>query len=222
MIRVMICDDIKEIRSHYKDIINNQQDMRVVCEASTTAEAIQKALEYKPDIVLMDIQMDELNSGIIATQEIVNAIQKSKIIVVTIHANDDIIMDAYLAGAIDYMLKGVDESEICDKIRSVFSSQEFLGRRIADVLRENIKASKREKGSLFFVINNMMNLTSTERVILKELCQKKKRQEIAKDNYMSEETVKLHIRHILRKLNFSSTYEMTSELNKMGIVEYLI
>ena len=222
MIRVMICDDVKEIRNHFIKVINMQQDIQVVCEASNTEEAILKAIENKPDIILMDIQMDEINSGIIATQEILKTVLDTKIIVVTIHANDDIIMDAYLAGAVDYMLKGVDEIEICDKIRTVFSSHDFLGRRIAEVLRKNIKESKREKTSLFFVINNMMNLTSTERVILKELCQKKKRKEIAANNYISEETVKLHVRHILRKLNFSSTYEMISELNKMGIVDYLM
>ena len=219
MIRVMICDDIADIRGYYREIIRAQEDMQVVAEAAALAEAVEKALIHKPDVIMMDVQMDEEKSGIIATERIMERLPETKVIVLTIHNDDDLVVDAYMAGAVDYMVKGINAEEVCAVIRKTYAAEDFLSVRIASALRACIKRARRQEKSMLYLINNMIRLTTTEKIILEQLYAKKKRRKIAEENFMSEETVKIHIRHILRKLEFDSTAEMIAELEKMGVME---
>ena len=219
MIKVMICDDIDDIRDYYRGIIRTQDDMQVVAEAAAMEEAVEKALIHKPDIILMDVQMEEERSGIVATERIMQLLPETKVIVVTVHNDDDLVVDAYMAGAVDYMVKGSNAEEVCAVIRKTYATEDFLGVRIAVALKACIKKARRQEKSMLYLINNMIRLTTTEKIILEQLYQKKKRRKIAEENFMSEETVKIHIRHILRKLEFDSTDEMIRELEKMGVME---
>ncbi|MBQ8813077.1 MAG: response regulator transcription factor [Lachnospiraceae bacterium] len=219
MIKVMICDDIDDIRDYYREIIRTQGDMQVVAEAAAMEAAVEKALIHKPDIILMDVQMEEENSGIVATERIMQLLPETKVIVVTVHNDDDLVVDAYMAGAVDYMVKGSNAEAVCAVIRKTYAAEDFLGVRIAVALKACIKKARRQEKSMLYLINNMIRLTTTEKIILEQLYQKKKRRKIAEENFMSEETVKIHIRHILRKLEFDSTAEMIRELEKMGVME---
>lgn len=90
---------------------------------------------------------------------------------------------------------------------------------ISQVLKKKMAESTRQKKSLMFMINHLSKLTPTEMMILQMLYQKKNRKTIAKENYMAEDTVKVHIRHILKKLDFSTTMEMINFLKKLGVME---
>ena len=220
MIDVMICDDIADIRKFYREVIQSQEDMQVVAEAGSTDEAVEKALSHKPDIIMMDVQMDEEKSGIVATERILQRLPGTKVIILTIHNDDDLVVDAYMAGAVDYMVKRTNADEVCAVIRKTYAAEDFLGVRIGEALRACIKKARRQEKSMLYLINNMIRLTTTEKIILEQLYQKKKRKKIAEENFMSEETVKIHIRHILRKLEFDSTAEMVRELEVMGVMEF--
>lgn len=219
MIKVMICDDMEDIRSYLENNISAETDMEVVGVTSSGEESVQCAIAKQPHVILMDVQMEEENAGILATSRIMEALPNTKIIMLTIHNQDDLIVDAYMAGAIDYMLKDSDKEVICRTIRRVYENEDFIGKRISTALRGKIMKTKKQEISMVYLINNMIKLTPTEQMILEQLYRKKKRKEIAEKNFMSEETVKIHIRHILRKLDFTSTQEMVDFLNKMGIME---
>ena len=220
MISVMICDDIKEIRDNLKQMIDSQEDMKVVSMAETAEEAIRSAREKRPDVILMDVQMDEVNSGILATHAITNSLPHTRVIMLTVHNNDDLIADAYRVGAVDYILKDATRDDVCDSIRKVYQNEEFLGKLIAKVLRDKMSKMQKQEISILYLINHLFALTPTEMMILKLLYQKKTRKMIAKEKFISEETVKIHIRHILRKLDFNTTSEMVSNLRHMGVMEY--
>ena len=220
MISVMICDDIKEIRDNLKQMIDSQEDMKVVSMAETAEEAIRSAREKRPDVILMDVQMDEVNSGILATHAITNSLPHTRVIMLTVHNNDDLIADAYRVGAVDYILKDATRDDVCDSIRKVYQNEEFLGKLIAKVLRDKMSKMQKQEISILYLINHLFALTPTEMMILKLLYQKKTRKMIAKEKFISEETVKIHIRHVLRKLDFNTTSEMVSNLRHMGVMEY--
>ena len=220
MISVMICDDIKEIRDNLKQMIDSQEDMKVVSMAETAEEAIRSAREKRPDVILMDVQMDEVNSGILATHAITNSLPHTRVIMLTVHNNDDLTADAYRVGAVDYILKDATRDDVCDSIRKVYQNEEFLGKLIAKVLRDKMSKMQKQEISILYLINHLFALTPTEMMILKLLYQKKTRKMIAKEKFISEETVKIHIRHILRKLDFNTTSEMVSNLRHMGVMEY--
>ena len=220
MIRVMILDDLKDIRDFFTELINSQPDMEAVCSASCEKESIEMAEKYKPDIILMDIQMDEYNSGIRAAEKINEILPKTKIIMLTIHTSDELIIEAYLAGVVDYLEKTSPPEDICETVRKVYSQTEFLGKIITDAVRKKMQHIKRQETSLLYIINRFSKLTPMENDILKLLYQKNTRKEIAKKKFMSEDTVKTHIRHILRKLGCTSTSEMLVLLEQLGITNY--
>lgn len=219
MIRVMICEDMKEISENLKTVIERQENMTVVGIADTTESSIRLAKELKPDVLLLDIQMDEADSGIKIAASVSEALPDTRMIVLTIHNNDDTIAEAYQNGAVDYLLKDATEEEICSSIRKVYQNEDFIGKMISQVLKKKMAESTRQKKSLIFMINHLSKLTPTEMMILQMLYQKKNRKTIAKENFMAEDTVKVHIRHILKKLDFSTTMEMINFLKKLGVME---
>lgn len=222
MIRIMLCDDIKSIRDYFEKTINAQPDMEVVCAAATGKEAVDYLAESEvcPDIILMDIQMEEEKAGITATREIHQRYPKIKILMLTIHENDDLLIEAYLAGAVDYIVKDVPTEEICSTLRKANENENFVSSIIRENTREKLDRNKMIEISMVFFINKMSKLTNSELRILHQLYLGKKRKEIAKAEVLSEETVKLHIRHILRKLEFSTSREMVDYLKKLKLLEY--
>ena len=218
MIKVMVCDDLINIRNHFSNIVNNRQDMSVVCTASTKDEAIELAAEHKPDIILMDIQMDTKTAGIEATKQIVKILPDTKVIILTIHHDDALIVESYLAGAVDYIMKESDPETLCQTIQRAYNNNNFIGPLIATTIKNNIKKSQE---SILYMTTHFFKLTPSEKEILWLLYQKYPRKKIAEMRFLSEETVKIHIKHILRKLNFSNTAEMMVFLQEIGIMEFM-
>ena len=222
MIHIMLCDDIKSIRDFFEKTINVQEDMEVVHVSSSGREAVDylAGTEELPDIILMDIQMEDEKAGITATREVHERYPKIKILMLTIHENDDLLIEAYLAGAVDYIVKDVPPEVICSTLRSANENENFIGTIIREKTREKLDKNKMIETSMVFFINKMSRLTNSEWRILQQLYEGKKRREIAKTEFLSEETVKLHIRHILRKLGFSSSKEMVDYLKRIKLLDY--
>ena len=214
----MVCDDLINIQNHFSNIVNSREDMSVVCTASTKDEAIELAIQHTPDIILMDIQMDTKTAGIEATKQIIKTLPSTKVIILTIHSDDTLIVEAYLAGAVDYIMKESDPETLCNTIRRAYNNNNFIGPLIATTIKNNIKKSQE---SILYMTTHFFKLTQSEKEILWLLYQKYPRKKIAEMRFLSEETVKIHIKHILRKLNFTNTAEMMVFLQEIGIMELL-
>lgn len=222
MIKVMLCDDIKSIRNYFEKTISAETDMEVIYAASSGQEAVAylEEAEILPDIILMDIQMEDERAGIAATEKIHGMYPEIKILMLTIHENDDFLIEAYMAGAVDYLGKDVESSVICDTLRNAKENRNFIGSIIREKTREKLNKNRAMEASLLFFINKMSKLTNSEWRILRKLYEGKKRRDIARAEVLSEETVKLHIRHILRKLEFSSSREMIDYLKELKLLDY--
>ena len=215
----MLCDDVKEIREHIEFIINSNDDMRVVCMTESGTEAVTKAMECKPDIILMDIQMEDAKAGIAATEKICSILPECRVIMLTIHKNDDLLIEAYIAGAVDYIIKESEPDIICRTVRSAYENEQFVGTEVMDKVRKKLIRNKTMETSMMFFINNMSKLTASEWKILEKLYYGMKRREIALEEHLSQETVKLHTRHILKKLDFRTVSELISYFKSQKIVE---
>lgn len=224
MIRIMLCEDIRSIRDYLKKSIDSQEDMEVICAVSSGIEAVKHIKECKgedlPDIILMDIQMEDEKAGITATGEIHTMYPEIKIIMLTIHENDDLLIEAYMVGAVDYLVKNKATEEMCATLRRAKENKDFIGTIIREKTREKLHQSRKMEVSMLFFINKMSKLTNSEWRILRHLYEGRNRRDIAKIEVLSEETVKLHIRHILRKLEFTSNREMTDYLKEIGLLDY--
>ena len=117
-IRIMMADDSPEIRSYFSNIISHEADMDLVGTAASGAEAVQMAHELRPDIILMDIQMETRIAGISASKQILREHPAMKIIILTILEDDDLLFQAYCAGVIDYIIKTDSISQILTSVRN--------------------------------------------------------------------------------------------------------
>ena len=180
-IRIAVCDDVEQITNYFVRLINSQEDMEIVGTACDEKGIVELAEKTLPDIVLMDIQMDTEKAGIEAIKQIHEKNPDIKIIIITIHAEDDYIFEAYAAGAVDYILKTETKEEICKSIRRVYDNVEFIRPYIAKRLVSGFMETHRMKQSFMYLLSIMTNLTNTEMDILKAAYFGQSRKEIANE-----------------------------------------
>ena len=203
-IRVMICDDHALFRRGLIMALESEDGIEVVAEAEDGAEAVAKAEELAPDVVLMDVRMPRV-SGIEATRSIADSVPTAKILMLTVSDEEDDLYDAIKAGAAGYLLKEISIEEVATAIRAVVSGQSLISPSMASkLLSEFTNLSKKadERQAL-----PTPRLTERELEVLKLVAQGMSNREIAGELYISENTVKNHVRNILEKLHLHSRME---------------
>lgn len=190
MITILIADDHEMVRIGVSSYLSAQPDMDVVGEADDGGAAVELALELKPDIILMDLVMKEMD-GIEATRQIINAWPEAKIIIVTSFIDDEKVYPALEAGAVSYMLKTSKAGEIAKAIRSTFDGQSILEPEVTGKIMNRMRKPAGEKHD---------QLTEREREVLLLITEGRTNQEIADELFIALKTVKVHVSNILAKL----------------------
>ncbi|QHE52638.1 response regulator transcription factor [Pontibacillus sp. HMF3514] len=191
MIRVLFADDHEMVRIGVSAYLSSQSDIEVIAEADDGREAVDLALEHKPDIILMDLVMDHMD-GIEATKEIVQKWPEAKIIVVTSFLDDEKVYPALEAGATSYMLKTSKANEIAAAIRATFKGQSILEPEVTGKIMNKMRTKP---------ANDLHeDLTEREKEVLKLMTEGKSNQEIADELYIAMKTVKVHVSNVLGKL----------------------
>ena len=190
-IRVLFVDDHEMVRIGVSAYLSSQSDIEVVGEAADGKEGIEKALALRPDIILMDLVMKEMD-GIQATKHIIEQWPEAKIIIVTSFLDDEKVYPALEAGATSYMLKTSKASEIADAVRSTYHGQSVLEPEVTGKMMQRMR--KPQKTELY------EELTNREMEILLLMAEGKSNQEIADALFIAVKTVKVHVSNILSKL----------------------
>lgn len=219
MIRVAVCDDILQIRKYFEQIISEQEDMEFAGEASSGKEIVALAGRVKPDIILMDIQMETEYAGVTATRKILEENPEIRILMITIHEDEEYISQSYFAGAVDYIIKTDSKEEICAAIRSVYEGQEFVRPGVAKTVIKQLRSVYRTNQSLMYVIHMVSRLTVTEIEILKALYDGKTKKEIAEERYVELDTIKFHVKNILRKMQCHTTKELVKVMKELQVFD---
>ncbi len=191
MIKVLLVDDHEMVRIGVSAYLSAQPDIEVVGEAANGKEAVELALSLRPDIILMDLVMDEMD-GIEATRKIMDQWPEAKIIVVTSFLDDDKVYPALEAGATSYLLKTSRAEEIADAIRTTYKGQPVLEPEVTGKMMSRMR--KKAEPPLH------EQLTSREMEILLLMAEGKSNQEIADELFIALKTVKTHVSNILSKL----------------------
>jgi two-component system, NarL family, response regulator LiaR len=191
VIRVLLADDHEMVRIGVSAFLASQPDMEVVGEADNGKQAIDLALELRPDIILMDLVMPEMD-GIEATKHIIAQWPEAKIIVVTSFLDDEKVYPALEAGATSYMLKTSKANEIANAIRATFYGQSVLEPEVTNKVMTKMKQKKE--------LLPHEELTNREMEVLLLMAQGKTNQEIADELFIAVKTVKVHVSNILSKL----------------------
>ena len=190
-IRVLFVDDHEMVRIGVSAYLSAQADIEVIGEASDGREGVEKALQLKPDIILMDLVMRNMD-GIQATREIIQQWPEAKIIIVTSFLDDEKVYPALEAGATSYMLKTSKASEIADAVRSTYHGQSVLEPEVTGKMMKRLRNPKQTELH--------EDLTNREMEILLLIAEGKSNQEIADQLFIALKTVKVHVSNILSKL----------------------
>ncbi len=207
-ISVLIVDDHAVVRQGLATFLELQDDIEVVGEASNGLEAIEQAKQLKPDIILMDLEMPQMD-GIEATRQIRVQYPESKIIVLTSFATNNKIVPAIKAGASSYELKDVSPSDLVDAIRMTYQGETHLHPTIAKQLMENVADNTGQLAP--------EELTERELEVLRQIAKGLDNRQIAKELFISEKTVKSHISNILFKLDLESRTQAAIYALKKGL-----
>lgn len=217
MIRVIVVEDFDLLREDLCEQIDGNPDMTVVGEAADSAQAISLAAEVESDIILMDIEMEFINAGIQAAEQIRDMGVKAQIIFLTAHETEDTIIMAMGTGAVDYIVKGSDEETVFDHIRSAYRGKPLMDGKIQETIMREYKRLQRSEKSLIFFINNVSQLTAAERELVKLLLEGRKVKEIAAVRCVEIITVKTQIKGLLRKFGCSRTKEIVSMIHDLNL-----
>ena len=221
-IRIMIADDFELLREDMRELIDRQEDMEVVGTAGSGKGIVELAADTEFDIILMDIEMENPNAGITATEQIREMLGNANIIFLTVHDTNEMILTAMGAGAVDYLVKGCKDEEILNHIRSAYLGSPIMERKVHNVvMQEYVRLQKSEKSLLFF-INNISRLTATERELIKKLLEGKTVKEIARERCVEPVTVKTQIKGLLRKFGCSRTKEIIKLINDLNIMHLFL
>ncbi len=206
-IRVMLVDDHNVVRSGLATFLRAYDDLELVGEAKNGLEAVNLCHEKKPDVILMDLMMPEMD-GIAATQAILQEYPEIKIIAMTSFEDEQLVQGVLAAGAISYLIKNVTSDELARAIRDAASGRSTLSPEAARVL---VQATRPAKQPLF-------DLTEREQEVLNLVVQGHSNQQIAVTLFITIATVKAHISNILSKLQVSSRAEAIAYAIKHKLV----
>ncbi len=214
-IRVLLVDDQVLFREGIANLLTSQDDIQVIGDAADGLEAIEKARQFRPDLVLMDINMPHLD-GLEATRRIKAEMPEVKIIILTVSDADDDLFEAIKAGAIGYLLKNLKAQSLFERLRGTMRGEAALSPLLATkVLEEFARQRHNEAHSK----EEEDGLTEREREVLQQVISGASNKEIATTLYIAESTVKRHLHNILEKLHLENRVQAAAYAVRKGIIE---
>jgi DNA-binding NarL/FixJ family response regulator len=209
MIRILLADDHSVVRQGFRLILEAQDDMGVIGEAANGREAVEKAEELKPDVVVMDVAMPELN-GIEATRRISQAQPHTRILALSMHKDSVYVREILRAGASGYILKDAIGSDLVEAVRHVANGDGYISPAVSDGLLDDYRKHVTDPIDL---------LSSREREVLQQIAEGKTNKDVASMLNLSVHTVDAHRGRIMEKLNLHSTGELVRFAMRKGLID---
>lgn len=211
-IKVLITDDHQLFREGLVRLLFSAEDIEVVAEAEDGLDAIEKVNHYKPDVLLIDIAMPEMN-GIDVTRILKNKMPELKIITVSMHSDKQYVRGALAAGADGYLLKKCTYRQLTDAIYTVHSGKKFLSGEITEMVVNGYLEPSNNDSDAYSL------LSEREKEIFILYADGKSTREIGEELFISVKTVGTHKQHILEKLNLKNNSDMVKYALKKGLIQ---
>jgi len=208
-IRILLADDHAVVRQGFRLILSGQADMEIVGEAGDGNQAVEQAEKLKPDVVVMDVAMPNLN-GIEATRRLAEAAPHTRVLALSMHKDSVYVREILRAGAKGYLLKDSIDRDLLDAVRAVAKGEAYLSPAIADSVLTDYRRH---------VTDPLDLLTNREREVLQLIAEGKTNKDIAQALNLSVYTVDAHRGRIMEKLNLHSTGELVRFAMRAGLVD---
>ncbi|MBV9267455.1 MAG: response regulator transcription factor [Acidobacteriaceae bacterium] len=202
-ISVLLADDHSLVRRGFRRMLEDDEQIKVVGEASNGVEAIRMCYELKPKVVVMDLSMPELD-GVQATKEIVKHSPDTQVLVLSMHAEDNYVRNAFDAGAKGYLLKSAIDVDLVGAVKAVAEGKRFIGAGLKYVSTESD--------------DELSRLTAREKQVLQLIAQGKSNKEIAALLDLSVNTVSVHRANLMEKMDIHRTAELVLFAIRKGLV----
>jgi DNA-binding NarL/FixJ family response regulator len=212
-IRVILAEDHTIVRKGLRALLEESEGIEVVDEADNGHEAVAKAMQLQPDVVIMDISMPLLN-GLEATRQIKEQQPEIKVVILTMHSDEEYILQSLRIGVDGYLVKRTAPAELVTAIQATYRGDSFLSPSISktvidEYLRQNEAAPQ---------TNSLESLTNREREVLQLIAEGNSIREIAELFYISEKTVRVHRTNLMKKLDLFNTAALTLYALRKGVI----
>jgi DNA-binding NarL/FixJ family response regulator len=211
--RILLVDDHEIVRKGLKSVLEARKDWEIIGEATTGREAVEMVEELKPDVVVMDISMPELN-GLEAVRQIVKIAPRTEVLVLTMHESEDLVREVLEAGARGYLLKSDASRQLISAVEALRIHKPYLTSRVNEVVLTGYLGGKPLKGE-----TSGGRLTPREREIVQLLAEGLTNKEIANTLNISVKTAETHRTNIMRKLDLHSVSELVRYAVRNHIIE---
>lgn len=212
-IRMLLVDDQVLFREGVATLLGSRPDVEVIGEANDGIEALEKAKQLKPDLVLMDIKMPRCN-GLEATRLIRREVPETKVVILTVSDYDEDLFEAIKAGAIGYLLKNLNAGELFERIRGVFEGEAALSAVLAARVLEEFARQGQKEG----MKDEEGGLTEREREVLQLVMEGLSNRDIGQKLCITESTVKRHLHNILEKLHLDNRVQAAAYAVRKGLI----
>ena len=218
-VKIVIADDHAVVRTGFSMILNYQEDMEVVATAADGVEAYQKVLEYKPDVLIIDLSMPPGESGLVATSKISESFPETKILILTMYDDEEYLFHVLKSGAKGYILKNAPDEQLILAVRTVYKGETYVDMKMTtSLVNEFINQSHQEEVS--YSSDPFKILSKRELEILPLIAKGYGNKDIAEKLFVSVKTVEAHKTHIMNKLNLKSKPELVEYALKKKLLEF--
>lgn len=216
MIRIMVVDDHAVVRKGLSFIINAQDDMEVIADAADGLEALIELERSRIDIVLLDLSMPPGENGLVITKKIKEYYPEVKVIIMTMHDDEEYLFRAIKLGASGYLLKTTKDEEVLETIRSVWNGEVYIPSSVAPaIVRDIILVEETEKS-----VDSYNLLSRREQEVLPLIALGFRNKEIAEKLFISVKTVEVYKANIMHKLSFKKRTELVQYAIKKNIIDF--
>jgi DNA-binding NarL/FixJ family response regulator len=210
---VLIADDHPLIRSGLRSVLERQGEFRVVAEAANGSDAIELAVRHRPDVILLDVGMPRL-TGLDAAKYIHEKLPESRIVMISMHADEGYVLRALDSGATGYLLKASQDTEALDAARAAAAGRSYFSPEVTRLLQEEYVSEMRRKG----VADRYELLSLREKEIARLLVSGRSNREIGEELFISAATVDTHRTNIFRKLGVHTLPELILYWVRTGLM----
>ncbi|MDD3671346.1 MAG: response regulator transcription factor [Sphaerochaetaceae bacterium] len=216
-ITVLVAEDLDILRENLVEMLNHEVDIEVLGAAASGKEIVELAKEYEPEIILMDVEMETKDAGIVAANTIFAEHPDVKIIFLTMHEDDYTVIEAMSTGAVDYIFKTADCTNAITHIRQAHRNRIELEAAIQRIMHGEYVRMLKSKQDYMQFMRKIMLLTPSETEIIRLLLKKRKVADIAAARFVEPVTIKKQIGQLLKKLDAKRTREVVSIIEELHI-----